>query len=136
MEFIPAALPTLRLLRVHIDAKGRDVVEDSPVVCWAIDARSGCLTPVGIHPPSDGHTFYLRDDVAKTWTDVQTGHSFSEWKAVLAPLFAAHDAKPAEAPTPALTTPSVGAPVDTWTKAPAHRLHDKEHPRDRMNRSG
>ena len=116
---LPNSLHTLRAVFVWIDqATGYVASIDRPILGWIFNVNTPPQPIVVGGTPERTQLVAVRDDVTKTWTDPHTGDTFSEWKQVVAPLYAAYDlatardklekAKQAPEPKEPITEPSIG----------------------------
>jgi len=104
--YLPNANPNLRVIYVRIDAKGRTVETDRPIVGWYLDALTPPrpITPGGV--PEQTELVVIRDNETKTWFNPVTGDTSREWKDVLRPLFETWDRKQPQKLEPPSSPPS------------------------------
>jgi hypothetical protein len=122
--FVPINAPHLVYIVVWIE-NGDSRCTESPLLAADLGDEPPRLLPMLHTTVPDGapHRKVLYDSTRKTWWDVDTGESLSEWKAVLAPLYALWDARQ-PAPLPSAPVQRRELEIPDRTPKPPHRLGD------------
>lgn len=103
MTVLPNLLTTLKIIRAHIEGEGNmaKTVDDEFVLVGYEYEDGNCtpITPTGRLTLRPGYVYALLNTVDKSYTDIETGQVYREYKQWIAPLWSEFDqANPPEPP--------------------------------------